>query len=154
GKPDEREVAAIVERVIASGMRYIDTAPAYGDAEALLGRHLPPGHTLRIVTKTPPVREDQIDARHKQQWLDGLEASLGRLRVSGVYGLLVHQAGDLGKPGWPHLVETLQEAQARGWTQRIGVSVYDAERLALAESRFRLQLVQLPLNVLDRRLIA
>ena len=45
------------------------------------------------------------------------------------------------------------EAQARDWVSRIGASVYDADQLALAENRFRLQLVQLPLNALDRRAI-
>ena len=55
GQPDEREVAAILERAVARGVRYLDTASAYGDAEILLGRHLPAGHRLRIVTKTPRV---------------------------------------------------------------------------------------------------
>ena len=129
GQPDEREVAAILERAVAHGVRYLDTASAYGDAEILLGRHLPAGHRLRIVTKTPPVPDEHIDARHKQQWLDALALSLDRLKVSAVYGLLVHQTGDLDKPGWQYLVEALREAQTRGLVSRIGVSVYDEKQL-------------------------
>ena len=45
----------------------------------------------------------------------------------------------------------MHEARARGWTSRIGASVYNSDQLALVESRFQPQLVQLPLNVLDRR---
>ncbi len=75
-------------------------------------------------------------------------------KVSAAYGLLVHQTGDLDKPGWQYLVEALQEAQTRGLVSRIGVSVYDEAQLKLVESRFRPELVQLPLNALDRRLIA
>ena len=114
---------------------------------------LPAGHTLRVVTKTPAVPDACIDGRHKPQWLDSLARSLDRLKVSAVYGLLVHQASDLDKPGWQHLVDALQEAQARGLVSRIGVSIYDERQLMLAESRFRPELVQLPLNALDRRLI-
>ncbi len=153
GRPDEGAVAAILGHAVAQGVGYLDTAPAYGDAEVLLGRYLPAGHTLRIVTKTPPVPDERIDPRQKQQWLDTLARSLDRLKVSAVYGLLVHQASDLDKPGWQHLVDALQEAQARGLVSRIGVSIYDERQLMLAESRFRPELVQLPLNALDRRLI-
>ena len=135
-----------------AGVGYIDTAPAYGDAEVLVGRHL----------ATRP----QSAHRHQDAGVDGavrskrgtgsmssirLAASLDRLKVDAVHGLLVHQSGDLAKPGWQHLVDAMAEARSRGWTSRIGASIYNADQLALVESRFRPELVQLPLNVLDRR---
>ena len=52
GRPDEREVAAILARAAGAGVGFVDTAPAYGEAEALAGRYLPSGHGLRIVTKS------------------------------------------------------------------------------------------------------
>jgi aryl-alcohol dehydrogenase-like predicted oxidoreductase len=154
GRPSERETAAILARAAAAGVGFIDTAPAYGEAEALIGRHLPAGHGLRIITKTPALTDDAIDARHGRQVLDGLAASLDRLKVNSVHAFLVHQSSDLAKTGWQHLVDAMLEARSRGWTSRIGASVYDADQLALVESRFQPQLVQLPLNVLDRRPIA
>jgi aryl-alcohol dehydrogenase-like predicted oxidoreductase len=154
GQPSKDEVAAILVRAVALGVGYLDTAPAYGDAETMLGRLLPEGHGLRIVTKTPLVPDERIEARHGRQWLESFERSLGRLRIDSVYGLLVHQAADLGKPGWQHLVEALHVLKTRGLVGRVGVSVYDEQQLALAESRFRLELVQLPFNALDRRPIA
>ena len=39
----------------AVGVGYLDTAPAYGDAEALVGRNLPRGHGLRIITEDPGI---------------------------------------------------------------------------------------------------
>lgn len=154
GRPNEREVAAILARVAVAGVGFIDTAPAYGEAEVLVGRYLPPGHGLRIITKVPALVDAAIDVRHGRQILDDLAASLDRLKVSAVHGFLVHQSGDLAKMGWQHLVDAMLEARARGWTSRIGASVYNADQLALVESRFRPEIVQLPLNVLDRRPIA
>jgi len=154
GRPGEDEVAAILARAIQLGVGYLDTAPAYNDAEIVLGRLLPEGHSLRIVTKTPPVTDDVIEQRHGRQWVESLKRSLERLRIDSAYGLLVHRTADLGKPGWQHLVEALHAMQARGLVRRTGVSVYDEEQLALAESRFRIELVQLPLNALDRRPLA
>src|SRR5207237_745860 len=91
GRPDEREVAAILERAASAGIGYIDTAPAYGEAEALVGRHLGGGHGLRIVTKTRVLTDGPIEARHGQQVLDTIAASLERMKADAVYGLLVHQ---------------------------------------------------------------
>lgn len=151
GRPGTIEVSKILARAMEAGFGYIDTAPAYGDAEILVGRFLPVGHGMPIVTKTPAMSGSTIEARHGQLVLDSLAISLDRLKVDAVQGLLVHQSDDLAKPGWQHLVDAMAEAQARGWTSRIGVSVYNSDQLALVERRFRPQLIQLPLNVFDRR---
>ena len=67
GRPSEREVAAILARAAGVGVGYIDTAPAYGDAEVLVGRYLPAAHDIRIVTKLSPLTGDRIEAWHAQQ---------------------------------------------------------------------------------------
>jgi len=152
GRPAEREVAAILGRAAERGVSYIDTAPTYGDAEILIGRHLPRGHKIRVLTKTPALPDATIDARYEQRVLDTLAASLDRLKVDAVHALLVHQSGDLGKPGWQWLVGALNEVKARGWAAHVGASVYDVDQLELVESRFAPELVQLPFNVFDRRL--
>jgi aryl-alcohol dehydrogenase-like predicted oxidoreductase len=151
GRPAEGEVAAILARAAEMGIGYVDCAPAYGEAEILIGRHLPRDHNLRIVTKLSPIDQATIEARHGAAVLETLARSLEHLRVDKVYGLLIHHAGDVGKPGAEHIVDALMQARDRGWAGRIGASIYDAEQLALVESRFQPQLVQLPLNVLDRR---
>lgn len=152
GRPAEREVAAILGRAAERGVSYIDTAPAYGDAEILIGRHLPRGHKMRVVTKTPALPDATIDARYEQRVLDTLAASLDRLKVDAVHALLVHQSGDLGKPGWQRLVGAMNEVKARGWAAHVGASIYDIDQMELVESRFAPELVQLPFNVFDRRL--
>jgi aryl-alcohol dehydrogenase-like predicted oxidoreductase len=150
-RPTEGEVAAILARAVAAGIGYLDCAPAYGEAEILIGRYLSRDHNLRIVTKLSPIAEATIEARHGAAVLESLARSLEHLRVDRVYGILVHHAGDLGKPGAEHIVDALMQARERGWAGRVGASIYDAEQLTLVESRFPPQLVQLPLNVLDRR---
>src|SRR5262245_14568285 len=153
GRPNGREIAAIVACAVESGISVVDTAAAYGDAEDLIGRCLPPNHGLRIITKAGPFREEGFSRDNKQNLLDEIARSLDRLRTDQVHGLLVHHAADLVKPGWEYLVDGLMEAKARGWARRIGASLYGAEDLALVESRIRPELVQLPLNVLDRRFL-
>jgi aryl-alcohol dehydrogenase-like predicted oxidoreductase len=152
GRPDEAEVAAILARAVEAGIGYLDTAAGYGDAEVLIGRHLPGGHGLRIITKLAPIAAGTIEASHTGATLDAVARSLDRLGAVQVYGLLLHNARDLEKPGWRHLIDALHEVRARGWAARIGISVYDTSDLALVERRFTPDLVQLPFNALDHRL--
>ena len=153
GQPSEAEVATILARATAAGARYLDTAFDYGTAETILGRHLPAGHKFRIVTKLPKVQADAIDASHVTAMLDNLASSLDRLRQRRVYAVLVHNVADLAKPGWQHLATALQEAKTRGWVEKVGVSIYGPQDLALVEGRLQPELIQAPLNVLDRRLV-
>ncbi len=154
GQPDEAEIAAILARASEAGAGYLDTAVAYPNSETLIGRHLAAGSRFKIVTKTAPIAEAVLDHGHKTRILDTLAQSMDRLRTSRLHGLLVHQAADLGKPGWEHLVEALNEAKSRGWVGHIGASVYNEEQLELVESRFMPDIIQGPLNVLDMRLVS
>ncbi len=150
GRPDEREIAAILERASEAGIDMLDCATAYGGAEAIVGRWLG-ARRLRVVTKVPAVQSAVIEASDGAAWLDVVAQSIERLRVEKLDSLLVHHAADFAKAGWQHLRDALATAQQRGWTARVGASIYDAEQLALVESRMNVEVVQLPLNVLDRR---
>jgi aryl-alcohol dehydrogenase-like predicted oxidoreductase len=154
GQPDEAEVAAILGRAEEAGVGYLDTAFAYPNSEALIGRHLPPRSKLKIVTKTAPIAGATIERGDKTRILDALALSMERLRVDRLYALLVHHATDLGKPGWENLVDAIAEARSRGWVARVGASVYNDNELELVESRFAPGIVQGPFNALDTRLVS
>ncbi len=154
GPPSETEIAVILDRAVVSGVGYLDTAYAYPNSEVLIGRHLPQGSSLKIVTKTPPVSNDGLHRDRKATILDALASSMDRLRVDRLYGLLVHHAADFAAPGWENLVEALDEARLRGWVSHVGASVYNEAELELIESRFKPDIIQGPANVLDTRLLS
>lgn len=153
GAPSETEVAAILAVAEEAGVGYLDTAFGYSKSEELVGRYLQPNHGLRVVTKTPPISNDAIEAAQKSRMLDALAVSLDRLRVEKIHGLLVHHVSDLHKPGREYLVEALQEAQSRGLVDRIGVSVYNVAQLESVEAVFDIQILQFPFNVFDSRIV-
>jgi aryl-alcohol dehydrogenase-like predicted oxidoreductase len=105
------------------------------------------------VTKLPRIEAASIDAGHCRAMLDSLATSLDRLKQSEIHAVLIHNVADLAKPGSAHLIAALRQAKERGWVGRIGASIYDGEQLALVESCFDPDLVQAPLNVLDRWLL-
>ena len=90
---------------------------------------------------------------HGAQVVDHVEASLARLGAGRLHGVLIHHAGDLNKPGGEHLAAALTEIKARGWAEKIGFSAYTAEETRRARDVLAPDIVQLPLNLLDQRIL-
>jgi aryl-alcohol dehydrogenase-like predicted oxidoreductase len=146
------ELAAILRRAAESGIDCLDTAPAYGESEARLGSAMG-DTTFRIVTKTPAFRADEISAADGALVRSTFMQSLERLRRPRIYGLLVHHAGDLLKPGGRRLAEAMQDLKRDGLVEKIGLSVYTGDEIDRALDIFEPDLVQLPVNVFDQRLL-
>jgi aryl-alcohol dehydrogenase-like predicted oxidoreductase len=143
----ESEARALLELASAGGIRMLDTAPAYGESEAVLGRCLAGKPSFDIVTKTVPGTDAQAVAK-------AFSASLKRLRCEAVYGVLVHHAGDLLSAGGKRLYELLAGWRAEGRTLKLGVSVYTRAEIEAVLERYRVDIVQLPVSVFDQRLAA
>lgn len=145
-----REAARdIVGLARAGGVDTIDTAIAYGDSEACLGEVGVTG--FKVVTKLPALPEgvDSVEA-----WVRGqIEASFARLGVTRIHGLLLHRAEQLEGPRGQALARALQALKQEGRVTKIGVSIYEPEQLASIMPVCALDLVQAPLNLLDRRLV-
>lgn len=133
----------------SAGIDLIDTAIAYGDSETRLG--LAGVTNLRVVTKLPPLPKAVPDAFAWSH--DNLLASLSRLRVPRVYGLLLHQPADLMGPQGLALLDALRQAKDDGLVEKIGVSIYTPQELPVLMALHPFDLVQSPLNLIDRRLV-
>lgn len=152
GRTPRAEVARILAAGRTAGLRVLDTAALYGDAESVLGEQDLTG--LQVVTKTPRYAHAPITAADADDLKATLERSLTRLRLPSVHGLLAHHADDLLAPGGERLIDALLSLREAGKVERVGVSVYDGTQIAAVLERFTPDLVQLPLNVFDQRLIA
>jgi aryl-alcohol dehydrogenase-like predicted oxidoreductase len=151
GRPADAEVGRILVRAQAAGIGLLDTAAAYGEAEAVIGR-LPQAQDFAIVTKTLPWRGDTGPVRLAEV-AAGVHASLARLHRAKVQVLLVHHADELLSPHGEALWSLLEDAKAAGKAVRIGVSVYEPIQLAHLIERFAIEAVQLPFNLYDQRFL-
>ena len=147
GQIGRAEAARILAHAREYGMDTLDTAAVYGDSEQILGEI---GVTSwRIVSKVSALGAAAEIERGVEKCV---RASLARLGVSSLHGMLVHRCGDLAGPRGTALFEALQRLKALGLIERVGVSVYGPEDLDRVARRFPLDLVQAPFNVFDRRL--
>jgi len=149
GQVTVAEAGEILKLAGSSGIDMLDTAVVYGESEQRLGEIGVQG--WRIVSKLPAVPEDCLDL---ERWMaEALNGSLQRLKVSGLYGLLLHRPQQLLESRGERLYQALQQLKQAGVVEKIGISIYGPAELAAICSRFPIDLVQAPFNVLDRRLI-
>ena len=151
GQVPESVAGEVLERASALGIDTIDTAPAYGAAEALLGR-LPQARRFAVVTKFSLPGETKY-RNSATAVVEGLCRSLRDLDRRKVDALLLHRGSDLLGPYGDGLLRGLRQAKMDGFADRVGVSIYDGGEIDTVLSRFQPDIVQLPLSVVDQRLI-
>src|SRR6185312_221395 len=153
GKFPSERVRSVLEHAWRAGLTVLDTASAYGDSEAVLGRSLDTDQHFCIVTKTLPLPRGDIGARQLREVDTRLRESFAQLGVQRLYGVLVHHGEALLQSGGEALYGLLEEWKRAGRVQKIGVSAYEGSQLRQLMQRFPLELVQVPVNVFDQRLV-
>ena len=155
GEPrDPREARRLLQRAVALGVRFIDTADAYGPdvSERLIAEALHPYVPgLVIATKGGLVRPDRPswDRDGRPAHLRAAcEASLARLRLDCIDLYQLH-AIDPRVPLEDSLGE-LARLQAEGKIRQVGLSNFDATELERARRVVEVVSVQNRYNVADR----
>jgi aryl-alcohol dehydrogenase-like predicted oxidoreductase len=144
-------VREILSAAKGYGITILDTASLYGASEAVLGDNSLEG--FRVVTKTPRFATPVITDEHVLTLTHTFSQSLQRLSTRKVYGLLIHHADDLLVPGGEKLVAAMMALKETGAVEKIGVSVYNEDQVDAVMKIFKPDIVQLPISVLDQRLL-
>ncbi|PJZ53378.1 aldo/keto reductase [Leptospira adleri] len=143
------EASNILQEAWENGVRTLDTAVAYGESEQVLGQI--GVNDWSVVSKLPPLPTD-VSLVH--EWVDStIASSLSRLKVNNLAGLLLHNSANLLEEKGEELYAALARLKRQGIVKKIGISIYDVKDIDSYLAKYELDIVQLPLNVFDRRLI-
>ena len=151
GQPAARAATEIVNCAWTAGVRYFDTAQAYGSSEQVLGdalREAGASQMARVVTKLSPT----LDPRDRESLRCSVEASRRRVGVTSFWSVMLHREAWLDH--WSQgLGDALGEMVNAGWAHSVGVSVYDPDRALAALARNEVGAIQLSASVFDRRML-
>lgn len=145
GKPDYNEAFSIIQTAYCTGVRFFDTAQAYGDSEKILGDILKnlgiSGH-VSVITKLSP-HHDLFNHNSIKQSIIQSQKNLG---VKQIWGLLLHTPTQLSllEGGLGNL---LQELKKNGLIRYLGVSVYTLHETEQAIRHPQIDLIQAPCNL-------
>ncbi len=148
GQVSLREASEIILFSSKHGVDTVDTAFSYGENEKCLGSIGMDNH--KVITKIGKIPNNcnNISAWMLQQ----LNESLNRLKTNTIDGLLLHDPMQLLKNNGNEIWDTLDSFKVSGKVEKIGFSIYSPEELDLLWDSFRPDMVQVPFNILDRRI--
>jgi len=148
GQINSKNAKAILELAWANEIKMLDTAIEYGTSEITLGAV---GiQNFDLVTKLPMIPDDCDDLN---TWFnEEINNSFYRLGIQSAYGLLLHHPEQLLGPRGSQVYEALENLKARKLTRKIGISIYSPDILNLLVHKYKFDIVQAPLNLVDNRL--
>ncbi len=148
GQTNLSEATKIIKLAKEENLDLIDTAISYGDSEKIIGKI---GILdFRFVSKLPSVSSIKEDLNVILEEM--IKKSLQRLGVKSLYGLLIHKPQDLLDSSGNKLIFALNQIKAKGLIKKIGVSIYDPSEIDKIINLFKIDIIQAPLNIVDRRL--
>lgn len=159
GKPNREEAFAILSAATAAGINCLDTASTYGNAETLVGDFLSAMEktdAVHVVTKFKLRAEDLADINKAIAKAElGVRASLSSLKLKRIPICLLHMDRNLSRETvaevLPPVLEHLKDA---GLIHLGGISVDHPAEAATIGTHPLIDALQVPVNVLDQRLIA
>lgn len=145
----KNEIIRLLKLCEEKGITDIDTAPAYGDAENILGECL--NNKWKITTKISSLHEKNISFR---SWVnESIKASLDKLKRKKITNILFHSAEDFKKFDKAEVNDVLEDLKIRGLVENIGVSVYYPSEIFSLYDFYNFNVFQIPLNYLDKRFL-
>ena len=141
GQTTSEEVTKILNYANKSGIAFIDTASAYGNAEEVLGFN--DLNNFKIISKFMPQEENNSISFQ-------LKTSLEKLNVDLLYGYLAHRPLRLldNQKQWEELLVLKQENKIK----KIGFSLNEPKELDLLLNKGMMpDLIQVPYNYFDNR---
>jgi hypothetical protein len=151
GQVNLEDVRAILELAKQAGITTLDTAAAYGNSELTLG--MAGLHGFEVITKIPPFPSPSLN--DIGDWIrKTVIDSLSALNLDSLTGLLLHRPLELLNDEGGDAYQTLVDLKKQGVVEKIGISIYQPQDLDALIPRFSFDIVQTPLNILDRRLIS
>ena len=150
GRPDEHSAIRLLRMAADRGITLIDTAPAYGTSERLVGCALAANKRAIIATKvTPPA--DGADVRA------AVDASLAASRLALARETLdivqIHNA-TVETIARGDVADALVRAKRLGQIRFLGASVYGEAAAMAAIACGQFDVLQIAFNILDQRMAA
>lgn len=145
------EIKKILEYAQNVGIDTLDTASLYGSSEKVLGQFNL--NNFKVVTKTIKVDKTLSRFENLERFKFAFNNSQRNLGCNCLYGLMFHESKDLLEPDGNELWDLVYDFKAKEYVQKVGVSVYSPDVLAEIINKYKIDIVQFPLNILDQRFV-
>ena len=145
------EIKKLFDIAQKNKIKIIDTSPLYNKSEKIIG--LLNNNRFKIISKIPQ-KPKNIEKKNIKEWLiKNVMVSLKNLKIKKFECLLLHDSNSLLGEYGNEIYNNMISVKKNGLTNKIGISIYDFNTLNKILNKFKIDLIQAPLNILDQRLV-
>ena len=153
GIPLKNEIKKILYFAKKNNISFIDTASLYGNSEKIIGSCMEEKNYFKIITKTLKFENKVIKNTDTILLKDTFHDSLKKLKLRNIFGLLVHRPKDLLKENGELLYLEMLRLKEQKLVQKIGISSYCKSEVNEIIKRFKIDLVQIPINIFNQEML-
>ena len=142
------EIKKIINYIKRIKYKFIDTANFYGSAQKILGKNIK--FKVNYISKIKIKKQDITNTSHLVKKVNLI---LNELKVKKIYALLIHNPQILKLDKKKKIYKSLIEMKKKGKIHKLGISIYNLEEINFALKKFKFNIIQLPINLFDRKFI-
>lgn len=150
-KISSNELMKIINFLEKKKIYSLDASIMYGDAHSRISQFC--NADFRVYTKFSVnldiSNEEEFRIKVQQDCTNSL-SSLGQARLEGIY---IHNTGAIYDKKFKILADTMNEIKMAQKNLKVGISVYTKEDIETVLRFWTPDIVQLPMNIIDRRLV-
>jgi len=147
----KKEIKKLLSFALKNKINTIDTSPNYKYSEKIIGEL---GKSrFKIISKIPKLPKN-IKKEDIEKWIKKkATTSIKNLKIRKLEYLLLQDANSLLSKNGNIIYKSIKNIKTNGFTKKIGISIYDFNTLENILKNFNFDLIQVPFNILDQRLI-
>ena len=146
GKPAFEEARKIIHSAYQSGIRYFDTAQAYGSSEVVLGKILTAYADVKVMSKFAP----DLDYLKKDTLVGAFEKTIETLGFLP-FGMMLHRYEWM--KDWDNCLQEIIQQVIVSRGVHFGVSVYSSDEVESLLDIKEVSLIQMPFNVFSKDML-
>ena len=145
------KIKSIINTADEQKLLEYDTAPSYGKSETLLGKYTQ--KEILISTKTHQINKEKISSEDIKIISNTFKKSMKSTNRNIFENLYIHSPSDLINQGGEYVYEWLENLKYNKHINKIGVSVFHIKDLETILKKYKIDVVQIPLNLFDQRFL-
>lgn len=150
-KKNLKSVKSLVGLAIKNKITHFDTAQDYKSSEKILGKVIQENNQTKFIVDTKLTKFlgkiDEAKIEHK------IRESLNKLNIKKINILYIHEPNQLQGRQGKNIFAVLLKLQKKKLFKYIGVSVYSISETKQILKKFPVNIIQAPVNILDRRFL-
>jgi aryl-alcohol dehydrogenase-like predicted oxidoreductase len=147
----KNDIKKLLNIAVKNKIKLIDTSPSYNESEKIIGKLN--NKRFQVISKIAKLPKNTKKSEIKKKMTKNVLISLKKLKIKRFECLLLHNAESLlGKNG-QEIYLSLKDIKKSGLTKKIGLSIYNYTKLNKIINKYKIDLIQAPLNIFDQRLI-